>query len=201
MARADVSAVFVAVANDEALEILVHRERRDQLRLRAGFEAKMKFLAGVDDLFDHLAQLVHLDREDAAVVVAETEFVDRALEGAVDGFNAMPQQILKTNHERKSEAARPRFLHDFENVDRSAALLQRPHFDVARGVDREVAGAPAIDIVGGDGRFDVPLGLRFFDHGGQGMRIFNQRREHASRVSKISRGAAAWPSACHSFRP
>ncbi len=121
--RADVSAVFVAVANDEALEILVHRERRDQLRFRAGFEAKMKFLAGVDDLFDHLPQLVHLDREDPAVVVAETEFVDRTLEGAVDRFNAMPQQILKTNHERKSEAARPRFLHDFENVDRSAALL------------------------------------------------------------------------------
>ena len=135
----------------------------------------MIFLAGIDDLFDHLAQLVHFDREDPAVVVAETEFGDRALEGAVDRFNAMPEQILKANHERKSEAALPCFLHDFENVDRPAAFLQRAYLGVTRGVNRKVIAAPAIDIVGGNGRFHVPLCLRFFDHGGQGMRTFNQQ--------------------------
>ena len=64
---ADEGAILVAVADDQALGILVHRERGDQLRLAAGLEAEMKLRAGVDDLLDHLAELVHLDREDAAI--------------------------------------------------------------------------------------------------------------------------------------
>ena len=70
---ADESAVLVAVADDQALGVLVHRERGDQFRFAARFESEMKFLAGIDDLFDHLAQLVDLDRENAAVMVLVTE--------------------------------------------------------------------------------------------------------------------------------
>ena len=122
MRDADESAVLVAVADDQALRVLVHRQRGDQLRLAARFEAEMKLLAGVDDLFDHFAQLVHLDRENAAIVVAVTEFLDRALEGAVHRFDAMPQQILKANDQRKSEAALARFVARLREC-RSSRLL------------------------------------------------------------------------------
>ncbi len=52
---ANKGAILVAVANDEALRVLVHRERGDQLRLAARFESEMKLLARFDDLFDHFA--------------------------------------------------------------------------------------------------------------------------------------------------
>ena len=74
---ADEGAILVAVANDEALRVLVHRQRGDQFRLAARFETEMKLLAGVDDLFDHFAQLIDLDRKNAAILVAITEFLHR----------------------------------------------------------------------------------------------------------------------------
>ena len=99
---ADEGAILVAVANDQALRVLVHGERRDQFRFAAGFESEMKLLPGIDDLFDDFAQLIDLDRKNAAIIVAITEFGHRGLEGAVDRFDAMPQQILKANDERKT---------------------------------------------------------------------------------------------------
>jgi hypothetical protein len=44
----------------------------------------MKLRAGVDDLFDHFAQLIHLDRKDAAILVAVTELLHGGVKGAVD---------------------------------------------------------------------------------------------------------------------
>ena len=41
----DEGAILVAVADDQALRVLVHRERREQLRFAAGLEAEVKRLA------------------------------------------------------------------------------------------------------------------------------------------------------------
>ena len=65
---ADEGAVLVAVADDEALGVVVHREPGEQLRLAARFEAEVERLAGIEDLFDDFAELVDLDREDAAIM-------------------------------------------------------------------------------------------------------------------------------------
>ena len=77
MRGANEVAVLVAVADDEALGVLVHRESGEQLRFAARFETEMKLRAGVDDLFDHFAQLIDLDRKDAAIIVAITELLHR----------------------------------------------------------------------------------------------------------------------------
>ena len=68
---ANEGAILVAVADDEALRVLVHRERGDQFRFAARFESEMKLLAGVDDFFDHFAQLIDLDRENAAIMILD----------------------------------------------------------------------------------------------------------------------------------
>ena len=49
----------------------MHREPGEHLGLRADLEAVVERPAGLEDLLDDLAQLVHLDREDAAVGAAE----------------------------------------------------------------------------------------------------------------------------------
>ena len=67
---ADEGLILVAVADDQALRVLVHGEGRDQFRLAARFESEMKLLPGVDDLFDHFAQLVDLDRKNAAIIIS-----------------------------------------------------------------------------------------------------------------------------------
>ena len=71
--NANESGIFVAVADDQALRVLVHGERGDQFRFAAGFEPEVKLLAGIDNLFDDFAQLIDLDRENAAILIAITE--------------------------------------------------------------------------------------------------------------------------------
>ncbi len=155
----DEGAVLVAVADDEALGVLVHRERGDQLRFAARFETEMKLRAGVDDLFDHFAQLVDLDRKDAAILVAITELLHRGLKGAVDRLDPVAQQVLKPDDERKTEAALARFVDHLEHVNRAAGILQWLRHDVPGAVDREVAAAPAVDIVSRDGGVNIPVVL------------------------------------------
>ena len=98
----------------------------------------------------------------------------------------MAQQILKTNDERKTESARPRFVYDFENVDGAAVFLERVGDDVAVRVDREISAAPAIDIVGRDCGTQRPSRFSFFRALTlEAERIINQRGQHASSRAKI----------------
>ena len=137
----------------------MHCERGDQLWLAPGLQPKMKWPAGIDNLFDHLAELIDFDRKNAAVFALVTELSNRVLEGAVDCLDAVSEQILKADQERKTEAALARFVYDFEDVDRPAVFLEGLGNDVARAVDCEVTAAPALDVVSGNRGFNVPLGF------------------------------------------
>src|SRR3984893_15026804 len=101
----NVGAVFIAVADDKALRVFVHGESSHQFRFTAGFQTEMKLLAGIDNLFNHFAQLNDLDRKNAAILTAIIEFGHGALKCAIDRFDAMTQQILKANDEGKAESA------------------------------------------------------------------------------------------------
>src|SRR5947207_139710 len=95
-----------------------------------------------------------------------TEFGYGILKCVVDRFDPVPEQILKPDDEREAKAAIPRFVYDFENIDRAAFFLKGAHLDIAGAVDREIAGAPAIDIVSGNSSVNIPLGLHFFVRSG-----------------------------------
>src|SRR4030088_1696291 len=159
---ADVSFVLVAVADDEALRVFVHGERSDRLRLAPGLETEVKLLPRIDDLLDHLAQLIDLDRKNAAIISSIVELAHGGLKRAVDRFDAMPQQILKANDQRETEPAVARFVHDFEDVDLAAKLLGGLRDHVTPLVDREISAAPAIDIVSRNSCINVPFVLHFF---------------------------------------
>src|SRR5437763_120729 len=120
---ADESWIFVTVANNEALRILVHGERGDQLRFASGFQTKMELFTCFDNFLDHFPKLIHFDWENAAITATIIKFRDRGFKGPVNALDAMTKQILETNDQRKTEAARARFVHHFQNIDRAAVFL------------------------------------------------------------------------------
>src|SRR5581483_4666491 len=85
----------------------------------------------------------------------------------VDRLHAMPQQILKTEHERKLESLFLRVGDGFHDVDRGTMLLGQ-NLDVAALIDREITAAPTINVVERNRGFDIPA-LR-----------------HASRILELS---------------
>src|SRR5216683_5420023 len=115
--NANESWIFVAVADDQALRVLLHRERGNQFRFAARFEAKVKLLACVDDFFDHFAQLIDLNRKNAAIFVAITELRHCRLKGTINRFDAVPQQVRKSDYERKPKVSRARFINNLEEND------------------------------------------------------------------------------------
>jgi len=68
--------VLVAVADDQAAAAGVHRQRDHELGLGARLQAVAVVLAGLDDLVDDLAQLVHLDREHPPVLALVALLLD-----------------------------------------------------------------------------------------------------------------------------
>ena len=68
----------------KALGIFLHRERGHEFWLAARLESKIKLFACIDDLFDDFAQLVDLDRKNAAIMILIAELRDRALKCAVN---------------------------------------------------------------------------------------------------------------------
>jgi hypothetical protein len=121
----------------------------------------MKLLAGIDNFFDDLAQLIDLYRKNAAIRTTIVEFVHGRLKRAINRFHAMAQQILEANDERETESTGPRLVYDFEDIDRAAEFLKRTGDDVALLVDREIPAAPAIDIVGRNSCINVPFVFHF----------------------------------------
>src|SRR5205807_6703484 len=140
--------IFVTVANNEALRILVHGERGDQLGFASGFQPKMELFTCFDDFLDHFSKLIDFDRENAAITAPIIKFRDRGFKGPVDTLAAMTKKILERNDQWKTETARARFVDHFKNVNRAAAFLYRFGNDVAVGVNRKIATAPTFQVLG-----------------------------------------------------
>jgi len=72
---------------------------------------------------------------------------DRAVERAVESLDAMAQQILKADEDRRGQIERLRLAHRVDDRNGHAVFLQRRHGEIAGLVHVEVAGAPAVDHV------------------------------------------------------
>src|SRR5437016_974033 len=125
--------VFVAVANDKAFGVFMHGQRSDQLWFASSFKAKMKLFAGIDDLLDHLTQLVDLNRKNAAVFIFVIELSYRILKRAVDRLDAVTQQVLKPNHQGKTEVSRACLINYCQQIDGPTIIAQVPLRDEQNG--------------------------------------------------------------------
>ena len=133
------------------------REGGEEFGLAAGLDAEMPRRARVEDFLHDLAELVHLDREHAAVGRLVAGLGNRLGEGFVDRLHAVAQEVVEPHHEREGEVPRLRLGDDVHEVDRVAVAL-RVHAGMALGRDSEIAAAPAVDVVEGPG---VP-GFKWF---------------------------------------
>ena len=80
----------------------MHRERSDELWFASSFQTEVKLQTGIDYFFNHFAQLIDLDRKNAAILTFVAELSDRVLKREIDRFHAVAEQILKPDNERET---------------------------------------------------------------------------------------------------
>jgi hypothetical protein len=125
-------------------------------RLAAGLEAEPEGLAGVADLLDDPALLVHLDREDALVVAPVAVLDDRATERVGDVDQALAQEVAEVDEQRRAEAALAHARDHLVQVDLDARVARRTNHHVTGGIDVEEPLAPVADRVERRGFLDAP---------------------------------------------
>ncbi len=163
--------VLVAVADGDGLGVGVEAEHDEQLALGARLQAVVVGRAGVEDLLDHLAHLVHLHGVDAVVAAAVPGLGDALAERFVDRPHAGAQHVLEAHHAGEAEPPLLDVLHHVHHVDGRTGLAVRVHHQVPLVAHREVAAAPPGHVVvergalhrpagGGRGGGGVALGLR-----------------------------------------
>ena len=153
--------VFVAVADEQRAVALEVGERGDELGLRAALQPDAVGLAGLQDLLDHLVQLVHLDRVDRRVAPVVAGLGDGRAERLVQPDDPRAQDVLKAEQQRRLHAVLAELLREPEDVDLGAVGVG-PGVDAAVVADGEEAvgpGGQAVERLGVGGR--PGLGGRF----------------------------------------
>ena len=112
----DVLVVLEAVADDGRL-VVGDGQHRQQLRLRAGFQAELVRPAVLEDFFHHLALLVDLDRIDAAVAALVAVLGDGVLKRLVHLAQAVLQNFAEADQDRQRDAAKLEIVDQFLQVD------------------------------------------------------------------------------------
>ena len=130
----------------------------------------MVVLARRDDLVDHFAELVYLDRKDSAVLALVALLLDRLAESLIQLDDAVPEQILEADDEGRLQAHAQRFLDHIDHPDAAVVGLGL-HVDEALLVHREMPRAPALKTVVLLGFRGRPTGCGFaFQRGGRNGR-------------------------------
>ena len=204
----DVLVVLEAVADDGRF-VVGHGHHGHQFGLGAGFQAELVRLAELQDLFHHLPLLVHLDGVDAAVAALVVVLGDGGLERVVDFAQPVLEDVGEADQDREVDAAQHQRVDQFLEIDGAGRILLRVDAHVPVVPDREIALAPAGDVVeiagelrrpslGGlhDQRgsftavsFQIPaltevdfLKLKFPRKPGRGARRFRENRRGAVRL-------------------
>ena len=142
----DVLVVLEAVADDGRV-VVGQRHHGQQLGLGAGLQAEVERLAELQDLFHHLPLLVDLDGVDAAVAALVLVLGDGGVEGAVHLAQPVLQDFGEADQDGQVDAAQHQRIDQFLEVDRAGGVLFGVHEDVPVVAHREVALAPARDVV------------------------------------------------------
>ncbi len=112
----DVFVVLEAVADDRRL-VVGDGQHRQQLGLRAGFEAELVGAAVLENFFHHLALLVDLDRIDAAVAAFVAVLGDGVLKRLVHFAQAVLQDFAEADQDGQRDAAQLQIVDQLLEID------------------------------------------------------------------------------------
>ena len=126
--------VLVSIADNEIVLIDIRSEHSVQLRLRAGLQPDVEFLAVAHDFVDHLTHLVHLYRIDDKVLRAIFIFLCGLLEASRNLLDAIVEDIGETQQHRSGNVTNLQLVHQFFQID-GCTTFTRSHLNVTIVVD------------------------------------------------------------------
>ncbi len=156
--------VLEAVADDRRV-VLGHGHDGQQLGLAAGLDSELIRLAEVQHFFDDLTLLVHLDRIDAAVAAPVAVVGDGAGKRPVNLGQTMLQDVGKTDQDGQVDPAHLQPVDQLLQVDGAIGVFAGVYPHVAFLADREVALAPAGNVIHLGGVVNRPTSDLLIEHG------------------------------------
>jgi hypothetical protein len=139
--------VLVAVADDEMVGGLVEAEHCLELRLAAALEADAVGGAELDDLVDHVALLVHLNRVDSRIGPLVAELLDRVVELGSEGLDAGAQDIGEAKQQRQTDTLGMEIHGQVVQIQSAFPIGVGMNGDVTFAVHPEVAEPPSGHVV------------------------------------------------------
>ena len=148
--------ILIAVANDQAPELVLESQAGEEFRLAANFEPEVIRLASVENFFNDFAELVDFDWEDAAVFALVIKFGDGAAKRQIDRLDPVSEDVLESDQNRKLQPARLGFFDDVGEIDRGPGIPLWLGGDSTGFADIEVTGAPPVNAVQIPSLLDIP---------------------------------------------
>ena len=103
--RFDVTAILVTVADQQGIRIFGEREGDQKLSLAARLQSEIPAIAAVHKVLHHVPLLVALDREDALIGPVVGVVGNGALEGSVEPFKPVLEDVIESDQQRGAQVA------------------------------------------------------------------------------------------------
>jgi len=142
----NVGLVLVSVADDERVAVTLHGDDGVQLRLAAGLQSEVELASVGDDFLHDGLHLVYLDGVDDVALALVVILLGSLLEARCGLLDAVVENVGEAKEHRRGDVAQLQFIYYLTQIGRLAVLEGRDTH-VAFLVDREVRGAPAVDVV------------------------------------------------------
>ena len=109
--------IFVAIADQQRAIVFEMRQRGDEFRLGAAFQAETKGPARFENLLHDFVKLVHFDRIHADIGVLVSRLLDGFLERVVEFGDARSEKILKADKQWELDALGFQILDNLVEID------------------------------------------------------------------------------------
>ena len=143
----DVGPVLVAVAHEQRVFGGEYGDRGQELWFAPHLETDARSAADPDELFHHVALLVHLDRKHAPVAPAVAVLLRRRSERRDQIRHPAGEEIGEADQERRTQTTRPQRRQEFVEIHPGPFRAVRKDLEVPLAVDSERAAPPLIHLI------------------------------------------------------
>ena len=143
----DVTAVFVAIADQQGVWVAGEREGDQQFGFAARFQTKVPTLASFHEMLHHMSLLVALDRKHALVAAAIVVMSNGAIKGGMQPLETIFQDVVEANQKWRLQIPGFQPLEQLHQVEAATAVSAGLNHHIPLGIDREIGISPAIQPI------------------------------------------------------